>query len=92
MSLELLATGTGEASSAGIVMAWGEQMFVFLKDVNGGLVTRCTVYVEVEDSALNWNIQNTLTPDNPGAVIAAKGKWRVRRAAGGDAVGVEYEK
>lgn len=92
MALELLATGTGELASTPIVMAWGEQMFVFLKDVDGGLVTRCTVYIEIEDSALKWNIQNILTPDSPGAIIAAKGKWRVRRAAGGDAVGVEYEK
>ena len=90
MATQLIATGTGSATSADITVADGSSATVFLKDANGGGIGYCAiVYIEIKDSAGNYTTIGQLTNDDPGTVIAAPGTYRLRRKANGVSVGAE---
>ncbi|MBR0962240.1 hypothetical protein [Bradyrhizobium japonicum] len=89
MPTEILATGTGAANSADVVIAAGSSLTVCLKDAAGPDVGK---YASVDillkaDTGEYFKVDNINT-DKPALLIQAPGTYRFSRLAGSTSCGV----
>jgi len=88
---QLLAIGTGAATSSDLTIAEGGSSVLVLKGTNGVIPLDCKVAVQAKgDDGLYYTV-DTLTHAKRSFVIDAKGVYRVSRAASSAAVGVTHE-
>lgn len=92
MATEILPVGITAASSSDVPVSAGSTVVVSLKSGFGGMApTGSRVYIEIKDSASNYNFLGVLTEKDSARVVdggTAGLTFRVRREAG-VAVGVE---
>ncbi len=80
MATELIASGSTAANSADIVVAGGEAVTVFLKDMDGFSVAN----IQIKDSDGGYNNIGALGPSDPAKMIAAPGTYRISRPVNSD--------
>lgn len=84
MAVELLAVGTGAASSADLVVGAGTPVTVALK---GYTDNGARVNIALKDDDGDYHHQGALTGASPSTVIAGPGTYRFTRPASSSACG-----
>lgn len=88
---QLLAVGTGAATSADVTIAEGGSSTLVLKGTNGVIPLLARVHVQAKgDDSIYYTVA-TLDHATRSFSVSAKGVYRVSRAASSQAVGVTHE-
>jgi len=90
MATEVLAIGTGVASSSDIVIAAGSQVTLALKDAAGpNIASGGYVKIQIKgDSGEYFDIDELTAPGRSALVIVAAGTYRVQRILESSSCGV----
>lgn len=88
---QLLAIGTGAATSSDLTIADGGSSVLVLKGTNGVIPLDCMVHVQAKGDDSVYYTVDTLHYGKRSFVLDAKGVYRVSRAASSAAVGVTHE-
>lgn len=88
---QLLAIGTGAATSSDLTIAEGGSSVLVLKGTNGVIPLNARVHIQAKGDDNVYYTVATLDAATRSHVINAKGVYRVSRAASSAAVGVTHE-
>lgn len=89
MPTQILASGSGAANSADVLVEPGDSLTVALKDAAGPNVDlQARVDILMKDDAGQYFVVERLTGAKPAVVIAGAGTFRFSRPAGSAACGV----